>query len=86
VIKSIILKRKEGVGREEGKAIEKAVVDFLKMALCIGPSRPSQGPNPGNLQRKVSVLFQDEFCEQFVMLLLWLSITACELSRCIWSR
>lgn len=66
MIKSIIFKRKEKVGRE-GRAREKAVVDFLKMALCIGPSRPSQEPNPGSLQRKVSVLFQDEFCKHIVM-------------------
>jgi len=69
VIKGIIFKRKEGVGREEGRAREKAVVDFLKMALCIGPSRPSQEPNPRSLHRKVSVLFQDEFCKHIVMLL-----------------
>jgi hypothetical protein len=47
VIKSIIFKRKEGVGREEGRAREKAVVNFLKMALCVGPGRPSQELNPG---------------------------------------
>jgi hypothetical protein len=46
LIKSIIFKRKEGVGREEGRAREKIVFNFLKMALCIGPSRPSQEPNP----------------------------------------
>ena len=56
------------MGREEGRAREKAVVNFLKMALCIGPSRLNQEPNPGSLQRKVSLLFQDEFCEQIVML------------------
>jgi hypothetical protein len=72
VIKSIIFKRKEGVGRV-GRAREKAVVNFLKMALCIGPSRPSQEPNLGNLQRKVSLLFPDEFSEQIVMLL-WLKV------------
>jgi hypothetical protein len=53
VIKSIIFKRKKGVGREEGMAREKAVVNFLIMALCFGRSRPSQEPNLGSLQRKV---------------------------------
>ena len=54
------------MGREEGRAREQVVFNFLKMALCIGSSRPSQEPNPLSLQRKVS-LFQDEFCEQIVM-------------------
>jgi hypothetical protein len=85
VIKGIIFKRKEGVGRKEGRARETAVVNFLKMALCIGPSRPSQEPNLVSLQRKISLLFLDEFSEQ-IIILLWLSIKSCELSRCIWSR
>jgi hypothetical protein len=70
VIKSIIFKRKEGVGREEVRAREKVVVVFLKMARCVCCSRPSQEPNPRSLQRQVSLLFWDEFCKHIVMLLL----------------
>jgi len=47
VIKSIIFKSKKGVGREEGRAREKAVFNFLIMVLCIGQAAQAKSQISG---------------------------------------